>query len=348
MRDYKPILGKLARDAAGRQWFYDHKRQCIGNMESDLSDVKIVMQLEEEQIRQCGSALNSLIRDNILYIAFQGKPELLEYNITNHTYRLYKNNLADSKLSQQYISVFYEDAVIFIPTDISQKGYVFDLNMRHYTIAGGEMHTGNAYNMIQNDGKIFLPVYGTNKIFVMDLDKQNGEVVTLDDGIAAYAICGTKEDLWICQSNKKVIVNLRNGKASYFILTDEDNALTNPFSNLVRYKDKVIVLPRFDIHIYVIELNNKVIKEITLQCDKEDFEKKRCSLTYGYHIYDDTLYLLPWGLDEIVELQLSDYKMTKRKLQITEEDYLKFFYQPPSREIEKDDLHNYMKWIQKR
>lgn len=350
MKTYRPLFGKIVRDTEGRLWFYDHRWLCIGNMESDLSDIKIVKQLEEEQARQCGAAFELMIREDTLYITFMKRPELLVYNIANHTYEIYKNNVEDSLLSQQYSSVFYEESLIFMPVDISKPICVFDFNKHQYTI----VYSGETYNGIigivykfQSGRKWLLPVYNTNKIFVMKPDKLKGKFMYLDNDISVNAIYGTEEDLWICQNDKKVIVNLKGGKAAYIPLTNDNKELGDPFSGLVKYEDKVIVLPRFDKHIYVIELKNEVIEEISVPYDKEEFEKRVCSLTYGYHIYNDILYLFPWGLDEIIELRLSDYRMTKRELQIKKDDYCEFIYQPPKKEMEDDDLQNYIGWIAK-
>lgn len=90
-----------------------------------------------------------------------------------------------------------------------------------------------------------------------------------------------------------------------------------------------------------------MIKEIPVPYDKEEFEKRGCSLIYGYHLYNDTLYLFPWGLDETIELQLSNYQITKRELLIEKDDYCEYIYQPPIREIEENDLQNYIGWLAK-
>ncbi len=349
MRAYKPLIGKVANDAEGRLWFYDHRWLCIGNTASDLSDIEIVIQLEEEQVRQCGAAFELIIKENVLYITFMKRPELLEYSITNHTYKLYKNNIKGLMLAQQYSSVFYEESLIFIPADISKPFCVFDLNRHQYAVHSGEKYNGiigNVYRF-QSIKKLLFPVYNTNKIFVMELDNLKGMFWGLNDDISVNAVYGTEKDLWICQNDKKVIINMKDGKTSYISLANENKVWRDPFSGLIKYEDKVIVLPRFDKHIYAIELGNESIEEISIPYDKEKFDKLGCSLTYGYHIDNGTLYLLPWGLDEVIELKLSDYKMTKRELQIKKNDYCEFIYQPPEREIEDNDLQNYIGWIAK-
>ena len=192
-----------------------------------------------------------------------------------------------------------------------------------------------------------MPVYNTNKVFVFEPETLNAWFMELNNDISVNFVYGTEEDLWICQNNKKVIINIKDGKTEYITIANDDIVQRDPFSGLIKYENKVIVLPRFDKSIYVIELETKVIKEIPISFNKEEFDKLGCSLIYGYHIYNSILYLFPWGLEGIIELRLTDYQMTKRDLQIKRNDYCEFIYQPPTREIEEDDLQNYIGWIVK-
>lgn len=349
MKNYRPLFGRVVSDALGRLWFYDHRWMCIGNMASDLTEIEIVLQFKEEQIKQCGAAFDLIIKENILFIAFMKKTVLLTYNIVNHTYKLYKNNIEKSLMIQQYNSIFYKQSLIFIPMDISHPISILDLNNYQYMLHDREKYNGTIGNVyrFQNTQKLLMPVYNTNKVFVFEPETLNAWFMELNNDISVNFVYGTEEDLWICQNNKKVIINIKDGKTEYITIANDDIVQRDPFSGLIKYENKVIVLPRFDKSIYVIELETKVIKEIPISFNKEEFDKLGCSLIYGYHIYNSILYLFPWGLEGIIELRLTDYRMTKRDLQIKEKAYCEFIYQPPTREIEEDDLQNYIGWIVK-
>lgn len=169
------------------------------------------------------------------------------------------------------------------------------------------------------DEKIWIPIYNTNKVVVVDILERQEEIFEIDDAV----LQGGVEDgrfLWMSAKGEIIKYNVDEKRVcDRFSLVDMNGKQIEEVSYMVKGGDKLFVIPRWEEEVIYIDAN-KNMEHISVapagSVRVEDIIKSWRTL--GYAIWEDEHLIIPPIMlnKELVidrELNVTGYKLEIKK-----------------------------------
>lgn len=284
--------GVLAPD--GKRYVWDRGSSSIGYLKEN-NELVLLKQLKGEEAFY---GFELFYYENNLYISSQFSVQVLKYDLEKNEFKLFTNDTA----FKQYDSCFVEDKIIFIPHDFVNKTYSFNLvslcfkEISWYKDCAEIKHLSNL--VIENQ-VLFFSGYNTNKLFKVNLNHFDYEVIQFDSDVKISVLCmDPNQKLWFI-SNDNQLIGYENGRIEKITLDEEINQ--EAFSNLVYMQGKIICIPRYSKYLYIYHTIEKSVYKF--DCGSDNYAGT-ASFFYNYIQDKEILTLLPWGLSKLCNINV--------------------------------------------
>lgn len=326
--------GVVAPD--GKRYVWDRGSSAIGYLKEN-NELVLLKQLKGEESFY---GFKLFYYENNLYISSQFSVQILKYDLEMNEFKLFSNDMA----FKQYDSCFAEDKIIFIPHDFANKTYSF--NLVSFCFEEIDWYKDCAEikrlsNLVIENQVLFFSDYNTNKLFKVDLDHFDYEIIQFDNDVKISALCmDSNQKLWLI-SHDNQLIGYENGRIEKITLDEEINP--EAFSNLVYMQGKIICIPRYSKYLYIYHTIEKSVDKF--DCDSGNYTGT-ASFFNHYIQNNEILTLLPWGLSKLCNINIK--KDTVEFLELEGKEGLALVhYQPipiPFFAIETEE-HNVARFI---
>ena len=124
MSDVEMMIAAVCRNDE-ELWFYDNIRHYICFSDCNFDEVHIVKEVDARDIKDLGSGVGVIMKNQYLYIAYQNKIAVLVYSIELKEYHIF---FADWKAEDNFYNVEEVDGYfLFIPAKVTGTIFLFNI-----------------------------------------------------------------------------------------------------------------------------------------------------------------------------------------------------------------------------
>ena len=349
MSDVEMMIAAVCRNDE-ELWFYDNIRHYICFSDCNFDEVHIVKEVDARDIKDLGSGVGVIMKNQYLYIAYQNKIAVLVYSIELKEYHIF---FADWKAEDNFYNVEEVDGYfLFIPAKVTGTIFLFNifqeifeqkkwlnetfLNLDEMTLFG-----------YKERKKFFLPLYNKEILLELDLSDYSCSTHTYE-GLSIGTICSCNNQKWIAQTDCAELVCVEqeylDNSYQYSRYNVGAERKEEFFSRLLTCDGKIIGIPRFGDYVLIVDRNNG--KAIRLYHELfKIHDKGSTSHTFGYYYKNHILYLLPWGTHKLLCVDTGQAMIYEKDIEVCTSDYFKYYYIKPEYEKDRNDLEDYLNWI---
>lgn len=335
--EFDILAGDCVKDDIGRFWIWDRVHNVIGFIENRNFCFHIAAKYEDDTF----DGFNLYLNDHVIYITSQFKTEILAYYMLENKFHIFRTYLMQ-KASQYHSSRLNENKIVLIAFEIQYPYIIFDMRTglfeQLYLFQSDRYRGKRLSKLTSTNDEILCSFSGSNEIAFISKKNLSFHSKYIDSikeigGIFADSI----NDIWIISKNGENLIRCLDDKERKISLGEKRNG--DMFSRLVRFKNKIIALPRCAMDLYVYDILSEKVGVFKLP-DKLKVREGNASLFWNCFEREDKLILLPWGSQNIVELNLNTMQMKICVIKIAVSEFYKHEGLPKLVNEKKEmDLH---------
>lgn len=223
-----------------------------------------------------------------------------------------------------------DEIVWIIPGLISQPLVTFNMNTKKfikYSWWNNDVFKNIPNNLwgnylkgdVQIGKEVWGIIEGTSYLICTSLEYSKITVCDIGNGYELNYIVSDKEDLYLSADEGKKILkwNLRSGIQKIFELKVNDLLDNVAIHMMISLPNMILLVPRENNYIFKINRDTDSVELFTeLSDDIHRLTDQRNIWPYfgGYLIIGQSLYLLPYGVDKMVEINLEDHEINLRSI----------------------------------
>lgn len=332
-------------------WFYDNIRHYICFSDCNFDEVHVVKEVDAGDIKNLGSGVGVIKQNQCLYIAYQNKIAVLVYSIESKEYHIV---FADWQTEDTSYSVEAVDGyLLFIPVKVTGEIFLFNIFQEVFEqkkwLKEAFLNSDEMILFGYKEGKkLFLPLYNKEILLELDLPVCSCSTHTYE-GLLIGTICCCNNQKWIAQTDCAELVcveqEYRDKSCQYRRYNSEAERKKEFFSRLLTFDGKIIGIPRFGDYILIIDQNSGETIRLYHELFKI-YDKSSTSHTFGYYYKNHILYLLPWGTHKLLCVDTGQAIIYEKDIKVCTSDYFRYYYLNPEYEKDRNDLKDYLTWIE--
>ncbi|MSU07776.1 hypothetical protein FYJ84_02070 [Veillonellaceae bacterium WCA-693-APC-5D-A] len=295
-------------------YFYNNNNRCLSsyNFHNGLEEFFAMLSFDESIIR-------IIEHDLRVYFVAQNVPAVYEYNIYDKKYRCY---LRDGHMRHNYYPVKYGDCIFLFDMSVSKKSYCFDLRTKQYSeiefLHENKLIEYKVLTVSDAYGDMVAIAFDKVNIFLYNLREKRCFFKYKVKGAEIFALSLDASHVWYTTCNEDCLVDLD-------LLTNNENKINfggeakEPYSRLYNTKDFLILLPRYNKNIVVINKNKNVVRQYRIT-DSDNMPMRSASIMYGGMLVGNNFYIYPYALPYMYVIDLEKETIETKEFFINYQD----------------------------
>lgn len=316
------VAGDSIKDKEERIWIWDRVHNLIGYFYGDIYKFHIANQYKEGAF----DGLSMYLREEVIYIVSQAKGNVLAYDIHKNSFQFYKSD-KQKGVSQYYSARIDQDKLMIFSYELRYGAILFDIQKKEFkeierlkTVLYSDKVISS---LIETEQKIMIAVSDSNEIVTIRKEDLTCFSDFVPDIENIGKICADGEDTtWAISKNGESLI--RYTEEEYEKIEIGEKQEQEACSRLVKYGEKIIMLPRYATELYIYDCSGKKIHKVEVEVPSE--QKKfgnGASLFWNCFKENGKLVLLPWRYRQMLELDLNSLDVKMCSANITGSDFRK-------------------------
>lgn len=349
MKNFHMMFSSLVQLEDKRYWFFDVRGQCICNMDEEYQNVQIVRMLQWDIEGKFFSVDKIFEKEKVLYLTASNSADMLAYDMHKNRFKVYQNPTLFGE-NIKYIAEQEGDLLFLIPNKLNEKIHLFHMAEKTFKEKSWKKNIAEediAFLITTFREKHIIWCQALYKNYMIKLDLKNFllEKVFLPSDIEVARTCMLGREIWSKEYKSNCIVHW--GEEGIYERINLNKSYKFPmlaFSAMIPIEENLVFLPAEEKKAYVCNSRTREIMMFSFQIE----ENPVYPLINGYYQVRKKLILLPWGIEDIYELDMENGRMERKQLGIDKEYYSRYIY--PNEIVEQrenglQEFLNYAGWI---
>ena len=239
----------------GRIYFYERVSNSICEGLPDFSDIHIVRRLFEDVETTNFGAMGIFEYQDKIFIGNQFGSDVLIFDTKENIFHREYPMENELKKNLFYHTVCVQNKIFQIPTDLSEKYYVFDMTDKTFRLCDSiinESLIARFSYLKEND--LYLTISESSRVLRWNLGTNKTEWIEFGADIRINNVCIYNDKMYGISSVDGSLY-IKDGEQLSTVKICEEN---NPyiFSRVFAYKDNIYMLPRHSNYLYTYDVNS--------------------------------------------------------------------------------------------